>query len=135
MNDSERPAQVELDALRTELSELRAHVEALRSQLRDARGRIDLTMRGQTCCPSCGCTRIAHAMSILDRGESDSRRAMALYKPKWWSSKVMGQLEAYACTRCGLLEWYVKEPSNLEANDEYLRILEGSDPHTRGPYR
>ncbi len=134
MSDSNTAAAAALDEMRQEIAELRQVVSKLRAELRGARKRIDLTMRGQLRCPACGCTKIAHALSVLDRGESDSRAAMSLYKPSWWSRKAVGQLETYACTDCGLLEWYVQEPSGLKEHDMYMRILE-NDQDPAGPYR
>ena len=124
MTDAERDA---------ELARLRADLDNLRAQLATAPKRE--TMRRSLRCPACGCQRIAHAREILDRGDSDTRETMALYQPSWWSGRVVGELEAYACTACGLLEWYVKDPGALEEHDKYLRILDGTGPDQHGPYR
>lgn len=134
MSDSESNTNPRIEQLQVHVQTLQKQVDTLRAELRGARQRIDLTMRGQLRCPACGCTKIAHALSILDRGESDSRATMSLYRPKWWSGKAVGELEAYACTKCGLLEWYVQTPEKLVEHEKYLRILE-SDQKPQGPYR
>jgi hypothetical protein len=125
----------ELAQLRAELAGLRDHVAALESDLRGARTHIDLTMRGQLRCRACGCRKIAHAMKVLDRGESDARHPMALYKPSWWSSKTGGHLEAYVCTGCGLVEWWVTDAGALQPIEGVLRILDGEIAGDKAPYR
>ena len=120
-------AEATIDELRKELAELRA-------QLADTRGRMHLTMRGQTRCPGCGGTAILHATQVLDRGESNTRMAMALLRPKWWSSKVQGQFELFACTGCGLVEWYARELDAIQPDGKTIRRIEGGvDP--AGPFR
>ena len=74
-------------------------------------------------------------MKVLDRGDGDARKALVLYQPSWWSSKTKGQLEAYVCTACGLVEWWVADPGALEPHEDYLRILDGDAGDTAGPYR
>ncbi|MBP6630904.1 MAG: hypothetical protein KBG28_25525 [Kofleriaceae bacterium] len=129
------PSAAELAALRAELVALREEVARLHDDLRGARQRIDLTLRGQLRCPACGGRKIAHAPQVLDRADSATRAALALYQPSWWSSKVVGELEAYACVACGLVEWWVREPGALAEHDKYLRILDGAEPGAGGPYR
>ena len=122
-------------ALRAELQTLRDEVEALRGEVRGARGRLDLTMRGQLRCRACGGRKIAHALEVLDRGESNTREAMAVYQPRWWSGKTRGKFELYACLACGLAEWWVADPATLEPHEDYLRILDGDAGESGTPYR
>jgi hypothetical protein len=117
----------QIERLRTELDELRA-------QLAEAQLHQAATMRARTRCPACHAQRVAHARTILDRGDGDSRKALALCQPSWWSSEVVGELEAFACTACGLVEWYVREPSALRNVGETLVLLDGSTP-SEGPFR
>jgi len=64
------------------------------------------------------------------------RKNMALVQPAWWSSKTLGELEAYVCTACGFLEWYAKDPSELKDAKKYMRIIEGeNEVDGGGPYR
>lgn len=121
-------------AILAELTTLRAELEQLRAQLATARLAEAPTMRARTRCPACHGTRIAHARNVLDRSDADARKELALCQPSWWSSKVVGELEAYACAACGLVEWYVKEPATLREVDDMLVFLEGSSP-TGGPFR
>jgi len=125
----------DLALLRAELAALREDVANLHRDLRGARAHIDLTMRGQLRCRACNCRRIAHAPTVLDRSDGDARKALALYQPSWWSSKVSGQLEAYVCTRCGLVEWWVSDPSALEPHEDYLHIIDGDVSGPKDPYR
>ncbi|MEZ4367019.1 MAG: hypothetical protein R2939_12145 [Kofleriaceae bacterium] len=122
--------------LRAELRQLREEVTALSLDLRRARQHVDLTMRGQLQCRACGCRRIAHAMSVLDRADGASREQLSLYQGSWWRSKTSGQLEAYVCTACGLVEWWVKDPAGLAEHEDYLRIIDGdAGGGAAGPYR
>lgn len=123
----------ELAALRAELASLRERVEGLDRELRRAHGHVDLTMRGQVRCRACGCRRIANVPSVLDRDEGGDEH-LALFKPKWWSSKAAGEMEVYVCTKCGAVEWWVKDPGSLEPHEEFLQILDGETPD-QGPFR
>lgn len=135
MGDKTEGSRDEIQLLRAELAALRETVTSLVTDLRMARTHIDLTMRGQLRCRACNCRRIAHAPTVLDSGESGSRNAMSLYQPSLWSGKKKGQLEAYACTRCGLVEWWVGDPSSLEPHDKYLHIIDGDVSGPKDPYR
>ncbi|MDQ3337633.1 MAG: hypothetical protein M4D80_20925 [Myxococcota bacterium] len=125
----------QIELLRAEVAALRENVTSLMNDLRVARSHIDLTMRGQMRCRACNCRRIAHAPKVLDSSESGMRRSMALYQPSIWSGKTKGQLEVYACTRCGLAEWWVSDPATLEAHEEYLFIIDGDVSGPKDPYR
>ena len=120
--------------LRAKLTALSQQIDLLRAQLDQARLAAAPTMRARTCCPACGATRIAHAASILDRANGDTRMPLALNQPSWWSDKVIGELEAFACTSCGLVEWYVKDPGGLREVKSQVTILDG-DARDSGPYR
>ncbi len=91
-------------------------------------------MRARLRCPACGSARLAHAKQVLDRGDGDARKVMALNQPSWWSDKLVGELEAFACTGCGLVEWYVKDPGGLREVKGQIQILDGEAPEL-GPYR
>ncbi|MGE0399410.1 MAG: hypothetical protein AB7T06_22040 [Kofleriaceae bacterium] len=133
MADSTDARAAELASLRQDLESLRTTVAALESELRNAHGRIELTMRNQQRCRACGNRKIAHALSILDRADSNMREPLALNRPSWWSSKTQGELEAFVCMKCGLVEWWVKEPDSLRPHEDYLTIIDEPDPN--GPYR
>ena len=122
------------DTLLRELAQLRAELAQLRAQLDSARLHQPPTMRARLRCPACGNARIAHAMEVLDRGDGDARKVMALNKPSWWSDKLVGELECFACTGCGWVEWYVKDPGGLREVKGQLEILDGEAPES-GPYR
>ncbi len=122
------------DELLRELAELRAEVAQLRAQLDNARLHQAPTMRARLRCPACGNARLAHANQVLDRGDGDAAQPMALNRPSWWSGKLVGELEAFACTACGLVEWYVKDPGGLREVKGQIQILDGEAPDS-GPYR
>jgi len=133
MPDAAAPAE-ELTALQAEVRELREAVDALRGELRRAQQRVDLTMRGQLRCRACGCRQIAHALRVLDRSDGVTRDGLALYQPSWWSNRAVGELEAYICTRCGQVEWWIKDPASLVEHANHIEILDG-DRKGEGPYR
>lgn len=127
MSDTERE-------LRAELAALAHRVETLQAQLDAARLHHPPTMRARMRCPVCGVARIAHARQVLDRNEGGSKKTMALNQPKWWSEKVIGELEAFVCTGCGLVEWYVKDPGSLRDVRDKLTIIDAETP-SADPYR
>jgi len=122
------------EALAETVAQLQAEVKQLRTQLDNARLHAVPTMRARLRCPACGNARLAHAREVLDRGDGDARKVMALNQPSWWSDKLVGELEAFACTKCGLVEWYVKDPGGLREVKGQITILDGETPET-GPYR
>lgn len=117
-----------------ELATLRAEVAELRAQLETARLHQAPTMRARLRCPACGSARLAHATHVLDRGDGDTRKPMALNQPSWWSDRLVGELEAFACRDCGLVEWYVKDPGGLREVKGQLQLLDGEAADV-GPYR
>lgn len=117
-----------------ELAMLRAEVAELRAQLETARLHQAPTMRARLRCPACGSARLAHATHVLDRGDGDTRKPMALNQPSWWSDRLVGELEAFACRDCGLVEWYVKDPGGLREVKGQLQLLDGEAADV-GPYR
>jgi len=120
-------------ASRAELEALRAEVAALRAAVDEARELGRQTMRRHRCCPACGDRRLAHAAEVLDRGDDGKRFPMALNQPWRWANNVVGVFEAYVCRACGLVEWYVRDPSALrEIEPNLVFIDEGS---ASGPYR
>lgn len=123
----------QLAALRAELAALTAAHNELVARVEQVVPAGSPTMAKQLRCPSCSATRIARVESILDRGESNSREEMALVQPSFWSSKVVGKLGCYACTACGLVEWYVKDPSTLREVEGKIAILDGAP--AAAPYR
>ena len=132
---SDRDRDDEIAALRADLDALRGLVTSLDSELRRAHATVDLTMRGQLRCRACSGRMIAHVPKVLDRGESDSREQMALFKPSWWSSSTQGKLEAYVCMTCGLVEWWVGDPGALKPHEDYLHVLDGEAEGGKDPYR
>jgi hypothetical protein len=122
------------ETLLREIAELRAEIAGLRAQLESSRLHRAPTMRARLRCPACESARLAHAMQVLDRGDGDGAKPMALNQPSWWSGKLVGELEAFACTSCGLVEWYVKDPGGLREVKGQIQILDGEAPES-GPYR
>jgi predicted nucleic-acid-binding Zn-ribbon protein len=128
------PEDERIQALEANVEFLRRELEETRSELRAAKERTALTMRGQLICPSCGCRRIVHSPSVLDRSDS-GRGTLALIQPSVWRDAGMGEFETYVCSACGFTEWYVKDAEDLEKHGEPFRVLDGYEPGGDGPYR
>ena len=124
---SDREERNEIRILRLE-----QQLQRLHEQLHGARGRLDLSMRGQLRCPCCGCRRIFRSNRVLDRSDS-GRKPLSLVQPSVWSSRGVGELEAYVCSDCGLVEWYVADLEQLAEHSQHFEVLEG--PGDDGPYR
>lgn len=132
---TEEEAHAGLAAALARMTALEEHVRTLERELRHAQQRVDLTMRGQLRCRACGCRRIAHARTVLDRVQRTGGEPLSLYQVGLLRAKTVGQLQAYACTGCGLVEWYVADPGALTDEDGHLEILEGESPVDPTPYR
>jgi hypothetical protein len=117
--------------VRETIAQLRAEVGQLRAQLDNARLHAAPTMRSRLRCPACGNARLAHARQLR---LASGMMVMALNQPSPWSDKLVGELEAFACAKCGLVEWYVKDPGGLREVKGQVAILDGELPET-GPYR
>ena len=125
----------EVEELRAEVAALREAVTTLMSELRSARSHIDLTMRGQMRCRACNCRRIAHAPQVLDRSRNFDHQLALYRKQGFLSSESFGVFEAYICTRCGLVEWWVTDPSSLQPHENHLSIIDGDVSGPKDPYR
>jgi len=126
--------QKRIDALEITLAKLGAEQERVRAEICAARGRVNLSMRRQIQCPACGCTTIVHATEVLDRSDG-TRYPLALAKPSIWRSRTVGHLEAYICSDCALVEWYVKDLDEVEIDGDKFRLLQGKPPAPPTPYR
>jgi len=122
MTDEEQLAELE-----SQLGQAQKTLESLRSEIVDAKGGVNLTMRGQVRCPACGGREILHATKVLDRGESNMRYALALVKPSMWRGKTYGQFQVYICSACGLTEWYVDHPREVPVDGKTIRHFEGDE--------
>jgi hypothetical protein len=119
-------------ALASRVEALEAVNDSLRSQLDAARAGLDLTMRGQGRCRACGGTDVLHANMVVDRGHGNYAEPLAV-SVKGWLSRAVGAFETYICVACGLVEWYVKNPSELHVDGKQIERLEPKGPG--GPYR
>lgn len=86
----------------------------------------DRSMRGRVRCPSCGCGKLLVAAEVLDRAEAFVREAMALHQPSRWSMSGAGKLQAWICTECGLMEWYVATLTDVTVDGQKRRHVLGT---------
>jgi len=134
MADTDPALKAELQTLRETVESLREELRALRDSVSDAQGAINLSMRSQTRCPACGCVKLLHAPEVLDRGESNSRNRMSLDKKGVIFTKPVGAFEVYACTNCGLVEWYT-EVGGIKPDGKRILLVVGDESKSTGPYR
>jgi len=126
----------ELEKVFAEVAALREQVDALKRAVVDARGRVNLSMREQIRCPHCGTRRIAHFSSIPDFGYGQVFKQGLVHKNRgfWRSGETEGHLEAYACTSCGAVEFWVSDTSLFADDEGPFKLLTSEDP-AAGPYR
>jgi hypothetical protein len=125
-----------LEFLEARLASLEREVVNLRDRL--ARGEARPSLRQQGVCGCCGGRRVFYTPEVLDRGEGNTREPMAIAASGFWRNRPRGALELYACVACGFVEWYVKDPNELEElpkeDAKYIVLdTDARDPH--GPYR
>jgi hypothetical protein len=125
-------AAARLAALEKQVQSLRAELAGVLEQLEHHR-RTDLSMRGQHRCPACGARKILHARRIVDR-DSGTTQPLAVTTVGFFAPKPRGQFECYICVACGLVEWHVKDPSEIDIDDDVFRVEEIDEGHA-GPYR
>lgn len=117
-----------------QLDELKAAVATLQAEPR----RNVTTLRKDGRCPSCEGRRFLHAPRILDRSDGGGRNPLAIVQPSAWRGATLGDFEAYACTGCGWVEWYVTDPKSLDqipAKMSDFRIVDATESGTGGTYR
>jgi len=112
---------------------LEKQLEALAREVEGRREHVDGSMRNQLRCPACRCRKILYAKQILDRTDSEKRQ-LSVTAEGFWSPKARGRFECHICTGCGLVEWRVKDPSEIKIDDDNYEIIEVDDP-SAGPYR
>jgi DNA-directed RNA polymerase subunit RPC12/RpoP len=122
----------QLAALARRVQELEEQLAAVSRQLEQIRPQSD-SMRDQVRCPACGCRSILHAHKVVDRDQQPPG-ALAVTTKGLWAPKPVGQFEIYVCTRCGLVEWHVIDPAEIEVDGEVVEVHEVSAP-SAGPYR
>jgi len=125
-----------IGAMVAEIAALREEVHELRSAVQAAHGRVRLSMREQTRCPSCGETKILHSTRV-STGMGDAQ-SLCLWQPDYnqrkasLRTKVLGKvpihalLEVYICMNCRLTEWYTQSLEDLDLEQEQFRVLEGA---------
>jgi hypothetical protein len=116
------------------MSELEEQIAALRAQLEEARAAQDTTMRRHRRCRGCGGRVIYHVERVLDKGDSGaySLSLNYVYLSRLLGPRPVGELEAFVCAGCGLVEWYAKRPEELIPGPGIRLYTEDKE---RGPFR
>ena len=119
--------------LESELSQLRGQLETLTHQVEQRRAGSDHSMRATLRCPSCNGRSILHAKWLQDRTDSGAV-PLSIDKQGLFIPKPVAPFECHICTKCGLVEWHVRNVDDLDLQDDRFELLEVDDPNT-GPYR
>lgn len=119
--------------LRQQVDRARQRLDDLRQAARRAQRAADHSMRTRTVCPACSCQELIHARQVLDRAETFIRSPMALVQPRLLNLTGAGQFEAWICTACGLVEWYVPDLSQVPVDGELRVHVGGEEPTEPGP--
>lgn len=119
------------ELLLEKIAALEARIDALERRPPDR-----ATMKDLRRCPSCGGAKLLRAGHIHTDLQANTPLALSVMVPRSVTAfvKIRGRLEAFACTKCGLVEWHALElePSILEDAD--VELIEPSDDEA-GPYR
>lgn len=115
-------------ALEERVGGLGATLDALTPTCVNERGVANRSMRETRTCPACGTHTLLHTREVLDRADGPRREIMAIWQPSVFSNAGVGRFEAWICTRCGLVEWYVPDLSLVDVDGHRWRILEGQLP-------
>jgi hypothetical protein len=126
MRDEDRMA-ARIEALEAQLAELR------RALGRAPEPRASMATDGR--CPACGCKRLLHATEVPDDASGRGRLALTRQGPFTFSSRRAGQLEAWVCTSCRLVEWRVESLDDIDVDGQIIELLDGEDAASGGPYR
>jgi hypothetical protein len=121
-----------LEILELKVAELRAQLA-----MRDNGG--SRAMRHTHVCPACGGRSLIHFKQCRESaGNSLIDLALDHDHSVFWGTTVRGALEAYACRRCRLVEWYARDFEGVAADGERVVFIEpepeGAPPRT-GPFR
>ena len=131
MSDSERDARI---------AALEAAVVELRAEVARARRPMMRSMRVTHRCPSCNGGRLFHFRNIKDVANDGAVLNLSLQKDysAWWGLKLSaGELEAYACQGCRLVEWHAATLDDVRPDGkEVVEIIAPVEPELAdGPYR
>ena len=126
----------ELEIVLSELAALREQVESLKRSVADARGRVALSMRDQVRCPHCGTRTVAHFETVPDFNYGRVHKQGLVHENRgiWRNDDTSAHLEAYVCTNCGAVEYWLIDTSIFADGEGPFKILTSEDP-TAGPYR
>jgi hypothetical protein len=115
-------------ALEAALAELRRELD----ELRHTRHR---TMRDTHRCPACGATPVLRFERIKDVGRYELHDLSLQKVRTFWRMTEKGQLEAYACRACRLVEWHASSLEDVVLGEDVTELHAEAPPPKAGPYR
>jgi hypothetical protein len=121
--------------LEARVARLEEQLAAVRAELAQTRWGVG-TARALGRCGSCGGTAIVRQSRLRTPDGLGGANELALvFRSSTWSgTKPVGPFEAYACTSCGLTEWYVRTFENIDPDKDGLERVSPQAP-SRAPYR
>jgi hypothetical protein len=124
-------------ALEARVAQLEGELAALRATLAGAAP--GHTMRALRRCVACGGTSIVHQkhVKLTDGMGSLSELTLVVRHSPWTGDAPLCPFEAYACTSCGLVEWYVRTFEHFDAARDArdgVEFIAGNPPRGE-PYR
>ena len=90
-------------------------------------------MKTSGVCPKCACAKLLHIRHVAANTETGTSQEQPTFRLAvnglGWQGAA-GELQAYACTRCGLVELYLAQP--LPVDGHFVREVTRSETP---PYR
>jgi hypothetical protein len=121
--------------LEARVARLEEELAAVRADLSHARTGAG-TARALGRCGNCAGTAIVRQPRIWmsDGLGGGAELSLTIRNSTWTASKPLGPFEVYACTSCGLTEWYVRTFEHIDPDKDGLERVTPQPP-SRAPYR
>lgn len=126
-----------------DVTALRDRVARLEAQLAELRDLVDRShaggfrsIRDTRRCPACGGGAFLHAPRTTQASHTQVVPFGIAHHWKWTGAVASGVMEVFACRHCGLVEWHVIAPADVEPDGvNVLAVEPESDPPRDGPFR
>src|SRR5689334_17814972 len=107
------------------MHELLARLEILETKVAELRSQLARTrngsMRHALACPACGGRSLIHFRQVHEVAHNRLiEHALAHDHSIFWGPDVHAPLEAYACRKCRLVEWYARDFEGVDEDGERI---------------